>query len=936
MKKKILSILLAVFMTISLLPTAAIAADRVESSTPCSVTENCTLPDEHDGKCVTVSEDIPKESVAETTDVPNEIPSAKPTAEKQLAALISALPAPSHIDSKNEEQVEAINNQLTAIYDFAKKNGIDIDDNETLNGVIAALYPINTTGKGAATFNVKSDSGSVTLHVNSSATDDNAARGNGATYKTINGAIDKAINGDTIKLMSAISPYSVLIDSKNLTIDFNGHQVTCGGQDYGINPYGTTKLTLIDSSESGNGGANVTRTQAACIQPEGTSTVTIEGGSYTSKMGYCVNAKTNYTGQVIINGGSFTATTSCVYNDSNAFWDSSKNAKIFLNDGVFKGNISGASSGVLLTPKVFDKVYKKNNLYNNIYFHFPSGKYKLTKDLDLHDWQLRVLEGEETTIDLNGFNITGNGMMNAPTEGGTVSLTNSDSLACLIQVHETGTLTVENSGQCDDTHGKIYNVDNGANIENVWNTFRNFGNLTLNGNLKVETLVGPPNPTHDNNSRPRSSQGSCVYLESFDPPSGSSVTLTVNKGVELHTKPTSSTAKINAFAIFPTIGYNTSSSASGVKVTINGGKLYGEKSAVQMSGTLDVNGGTFTSSHNVTECLYLGYPAAQIEKIENAHFEAKNMGLWIDDFVAQNNDISLKNTTMNASSNTPINIALVHKSNNRVIVSGKDTLWIANAILDTKNSTGILDIRAGVYSADPSLYVLDNDNNNIKDYAVLTLSDSPLRYLVAPWTEVGSDNKVSLCYPQSAPGTATASDTVDINAINDIEDIIPDPNFIQAKQFTLSSSADSYNPISGLTVKAFNGTKNNAKLTVEKTKATNVPEHKAYVWYGGKSVGEIVFDISTSYEVDVTGSEATTTGAGDYNTHNKVTVHAGQRNDYTFSGWTCDDASLVITNADKPDASFTMPQRSVTLTANWVRSKYPVTVNESQATTTGS
>lgn len=92
-------------------------------SLPCALTEGCTLEAGHEGECV-------------FPDEPEE-----PTAEEQLAALIAALPAPDEIDPEDEEQVEEVNGQLSEIYAFAEENGLDVEDNETINAMIAALHP---------------------------------------------------------------------------------------------------------------------------------------------------------------------------------------------------------------------------------------------------------------------------------------------------------------------------------------------------------------------------------------------------------------------------------------------------------------------------------------------------------------------------------------------------------------------------------------------------------------------------------------------------------------------------------------------------------------------------------------------------------------------------------------------------------------------------
>ena len=95
--------------------------------TPCTVTEGCTLEAGHEGECVLPGE--PEEP-------------AGPTAEEQLAELIAALPDPADIDPEDEAQVEEVYNQISAIYAFAEENGLDVEENETINAVIAALYPV--------------------------------------------------------------------------------------------------------------------------------------------------------------------------------------------------------------------------------------------------------------------------------------------------------------------------------------------------------------------------------------------------------------------------------------------------------------------------------------------------------------------------------------------------------------------------------------------------------------------------------------------------------------------------------------------------------------------------------------------------------------------------------------------------------------------------
>lgn len=169
MKKRLLASLLSLCLLMGLLPTAALAAEDTaddtadEAAVVCAELEGC-IDGAHDEDCplYVVPGEEPEDG---PTDVPGE-PDADPvegganptvtdpeteetveglTAEEQLAELIAALPDLSEIDPLNEEQKEAIYNQISAIYAFAGENGFDdIYDNETVNAVIAVLNPLNT------------------------------------------------------------------------------------------------------------------------------------------------------------------------------------------------------------------------------------------------------------------------------------------------------------------------------------------------------------------------------------------------------------------------------------------------------------------------------------------------------------------------------------------------------------------------------------------------------------------------------------------------------------------------------------------------------------------------------------------------------------------------------------------------------------------------
>ncbi len=73
---------------------------------------------------------------------------------------------------------------------------------------------------------------------------------------------------------------------------------------------------------------------------------------------------------------------------------------------------------------------------------------------------------------------------------------------------------------------------------------------------------------------------------------------------------------------------------------------------------------------------------------------------------------------------------------------------------------------------------------------------------------------------------------------------------------------------------------------------------------------------AAKHTVTVNGSYAALTGAGEYAAGNRITIYAGIRSGYTFAGWTSED--VEITDPHSPSASFLMPDKNVTVKANWV------------------
>lgn len=70
-----------------------------------------------------------------------------------------------------------------------------------------------------------------------------------------------------------------------------------------------------------------------------------------------------------------------------------------------------------------------------------------------------------------------------------------------------------------------------------------------------------------------------------------------------------------------------------------------------------------------------------------------------------------------------------------------------------------------------------------------------------------------------------------------------------------------------------------------------------------------------TYTVTVNGSHASTSGAGSYTKDATVNIYAGNLSNYTFTGWTSPDVTITV--ASSKNASFVMPGKAVTVTANW-------------------
>lgn len=83
----------------------------------------------------------------------------------------------------------------------------------------------------------------------------------------------------------------------------------------------------------------------------------------------------------------------------------------------------------------------------------------------------------------------------------------------------------------------------------------------------------------------------------------------------------------------------------------------------------------------------------------------------------------------------------------------------------------------------------------------------------------------------------------------------------------------------------------------------------------------------SEYTVTVNDSYADATGAGSYAEGTVVTIDAGQRPGYRFTGWQSDDPELTLADVARGTTTFTMPGHDVTLTATWQKKPTPPPVD---------
>ncbi len=743
--------------------------------------------------------------------------------------------------------------------------------------------------------------GEVTLYVSSSAANDSAVRAEGAEYKTVKGAYTKAQSGDTIKLKSDITTPSsearaFTTANKSIIFDFNGYTMNCSynaNTVYGLYISGANSvLTVTDSSiektgkmvmlstEDGkflntgiaaSGGGKVVVEYCTIVAPEAAKLSTHKSffalASFsTAEVIGTLNVIGDWSEESLALGGNLYAIRS-----------SGTGAAAYVRDDAVvsaSGSvIQGANAPVWFTSSSAKRLVCKGT--NGTVAIPLTENMTLTKDLDNGMLSFRVPSASDVTLDLNG-----------------------NDLSCQqinIVVGANAKLHITNG---DNAESRITN--NGTSAHNIVN----YGDLIIDGKVKII-------------NRSDSSVHACIYQE------GDSYPLAVRPANYTPTIATSVLGEevildANYAAMYVDYSYRETSS-----ITINGSTLSSQRvSPLQVpNGMVTVNGATFVAALDdllttrvegffagtntrfvidLTKYKYHWLENVWLNAFHDVNITARDNGIYLDERL-QNGDnatasFTFSDITVNKNAEKPAQTGIMNLSGKNITLSGKDTYFVCDTLYVTSDSytwdsdgdghndvvlgfadpAGALTVIGGVYSVDPAAYVPDTDG--VKDYAILSYDDAVVTngFLVAPWTKVGADNTVSLYYAASATDTTTASDDVSILALGDTEGVVSDPTMVQAKHFTLSSAADSFVAIDGLTVTSF---QNGNRLTVQKTKACTATE--AYVWYGGRSVGKIIFEVKNEPTYDVGGE---ITGADGKPT--AYLIRNGVRYDATVTGET--------------------------------------------------
>ena len=106
------------------------------------------------------------------------------------------------------------------------------------------------------------------------------------------------------------------------------------------------------------------------------------------------------------------------------------------------------------------------------------------------------------------------------------------------------------------------------------------------------------------------------------------------------------------------------------------------------------------------------------------------------------------------------------------------------------------------------------------------------------------------------------------------------------------------------------------------------------VYENGANITNLTSDVTlyavwevNEYTTSITNGGTGASGAGTHNYGSTVTIKAGTKTGYTFTGWTINSGEVSLANASSSNTTFVQPAGNVSLTANWTINHYTVTYN---------
>ena len=374
-KSRLLAILLAATMLLSMLPTVAFAEETESTlAEQCTVTEGCTLAEGHEGECAIAESEteLTAESVAEPTAEPTEATEAENTTgtEENKSEPSETTEETATVETV-EEQVETLSESGVTTSDELIRaiNNVENGGTVTLAGDIAGNVEVSSNKQFTLDLNGKTLNGQIKI----SNADANVSIQNGTVTHngknfaaaTILISAGKAILSDNLTVnATSTSGQSIAIAVKyNGQLDANG--VNVNSNDWGIGLLDSAQANLTNMNVLTGG--NPISTSAA--QSDSSMNVTIDGGTYK-----CTNANGNWSdvaiywashGTLNIKNGTFTSL-------------SPEAASLFVKNGtvnIDNGNFTGTKDGIKITSEQVDSTEIEVNINGGCFGGTRSGWY---------------------------------------------------------------------------------------------------------------------------------------------------------------------------------------------------------------------------------------------------------------------------------------------------------------------------------------------------------------------------------------------------------------------------------------------------------------------------------------------------------------------------------------------------------------------------------